>query len=140
MLIGEYSHSVDAKGRLIFPAKLRESLGEQFILTKGFSDPCLYVYSMEEWGRLEERIKTLPMSRARELQRFLFSSAALAEADKQGRIVIPGALREYAGITKDVTVVGAMVRAEIWDQGQFKRSSEHLTSDYIASAMEELGF
>ena len=63
MLIGEYAHTIDTKGRLIFPAKLRESLGEQFVLTKGFSDPCLYVYSMEEWGRIEERIKQLPMSR-----------------------------------------------------------------------------
>lgn len=140
MLIGEYAHTIDTKGRLIFPAKLRESLGEQFVLTKGFSDPCLYVYSMEEWGRIEERIKELPMSRARELQRFLFSSAALAEADKQGRIVIPGALREYAGLKKDVVVVGAMVRAEIWAPDKWAASTEHLTPDYIASAMEELGF
>ena len=80
------------------------------------------------------------MSRARELQRFLFSSAALAELDKQGRIVIPSTLREYAGIEKDVVVVGAMVRAEIWTPDRWSTSKERLTPDYIAAAMEELGF
>lgn len=139
MLIGEYAHSLDAKGRVNFPSRLREDLGERFILAKGL-DGCLFVYSMEEWGRLEEKIKAMPMSKARTLQRFLFSGAVDVELDKQGRLVIPGNLRDYAKLTKDVMVIGASTRAEIWDKDQWLTSCESLTPDTIAEAMEELGF
>ena len=140
MLIGEYLHNVDVKGRMIFPAKLREDLGESFVVTKGFGDQCLYVYSRPEWERLEERIKGLPMAKARELQRFLFSSASLVEVDKQGRILIPQTLRDYAGIKKDVMVIGASVRAEIWDRDYWNTVCSKLTPDYIVNEMDELGF
>ena len=110
MLIGEYQHTLDPKGRVNFPARLRESLGSTFIITKGL-DNCLYVYSMEEWKVLEDKIRALPMSKSRNLQRFFFAGAAEAEPDKQGRVLIPAHLREYAGLTKDVTVIGASVRA-----------------------------
>ena len=129
MLIGEYQHTLDPKGRVNFPARLREGL-----------DNCLYVYSMEEWKVLEDKIRALPMSKSRNLQRFFFAGAAEAEPDKQGRVLIPAHLREYAGLTKDVTVIGASVRAEIWDSERYQSSCEELTSDSIAESMDELGF
>ena len=139
MLIGEYQHTLDPKGRVNFPARLRESLGSTFIITKGL-DNCLYVYSMEEWKVLEDKIRALPMSKSRNLQRFFFAGAAEAEPDKQGRVLIPAHLREYAGLAKDVTVIGASVRAEIWDSERYQSSCEELTSDSIAESMDELGF
>ena len=139
MLIGEYQHTLDPKGRVNFPARLRESLGSTFIITKGL-DNCLYVYSMEEWKVLEDKIRALPMSKSHNLQRFFFAGAAEAEPDKQGRVLIPAHLREYAGLTKDVTVIGASVRAEIWDSERYQSSCEELTSDSIAESMDELGF
>ena len=139
MLIGEYQQTLDPKGRVNIPARLRESLGSTFIITKGL-DNCLYVYSMEEWKVLEDKIRALPMSKSRNLQRFFFAGAAEAEPDKQGRVLIPAHLREYAGLTKDVTVIGASVRAEIWDSERYQSSCEELTSDSIAESMDELGF
>ena len=139
MLIGEYQHTLDPKGRVNFPARLRESLGSTFIITKGL-DNCLYVYSMEEWKVLEDKIRALPMSKSRNLQRFFFAGAAEAEPDKQGRVLIPAHLREYAVLTKYLTVIGASVRAEIWDSERYQSSCEELTSDSIAESMDELGF
>lgn len=89
MLIGEYQHSLDTKGRVNFPAKLREDLGETFILSKGLGDPCLFVYSQQEWDKLTEKLNSLPLSKARALQRFLFAGATQVQPDKQGRILIP---------------------------------------------------
>ena len=139
MLIGEYQHALDPKGRVNFPVRLRESLGATFIVTKGL-DNCLYVYSMEEWKVLEDKIRALPMSKSRNLQRFFFAGAVEVEPDKQGRVLIPSNLREYAGLTKDVTIIGASVRAEIWDSQRYEASCEELTSDSIAASMDELGF
>jgi MraZ protein len=139
LLIGEFQHSLDDKSRVNFPARLREGLGSRFIITKGL-DNCLFVYSEEEWKVLEDRIRTLPVSKARSLQRFFFAGAIDVEPDKQGRVVIPANLREYAGITKDIMIVGASVRAEIWDRERWQQSCEELTSDMVAEAMDELGF
>lgn len=139
MLIGEYEHSIDTKGRIIFPVKLREGLGEKFIVTKGL-DNCLFVYSLTEWERLEQKIKELPMVKGGAVQKFLFASASLVEADKQGRILIPANLRSYAGLDKDVVVIGVSVRAEIWDKARWEELCSKLTSDVIGEAMEELGF
>ncbi len=137
MLIGEYEHMLDPKGRINFPVKLRESLGENFIITKGL-DNCLFVYSLDEWTKLEERIRALPLSKARNLQRFLFAGAAEAEPDKQGRVLIPNNLREHAGLTKDVVIVGLSTHAEIWDKNSWQKNAESLTSDMIAEAMDEM--
>ena len=100
MLIGEYQHSLDTKGRVNFPAKLREDLGESFILSKGLGDECLFVYSEEEWNKLTEKLNSLPLSKARALQRFLFAGATQVQPDKQGRILIPQKLRDYAGFAE----------------------------------------
>lgn len=139
MLIGEYQHNLDPKGRVNFPAKLREGLGNRFIITKGL-DNCLFVYSEPEWQELENKIRSLPVSKARGLQRFLFAGAVDVEPDKQGRVLIPANLREYAGLGKEVMIIGASVRAEIWDKDRWLESCDELTAEMMAQAMDDLGF
>ena len=139
MLIGEFQHNIDQKGRISMPSKFRIDLGERFILTKGL-DNCLFVYSSEEWQRLEEKIKSLPLAKSRDLQRFFFSGATEVEVDKQGRVLIPQNLREYAKLDKDAMVIGASVRAEIWNRSMWRDRVDSLTSDMIAEAMADMGF
>lgn len=138
-LMGCFGHNIDVKGRMNFPTKLREVLGDSFFVTRGV-DNCLFVYSSEEWAVLEEKIKALPLSKGRQLQRFFFSGAMEAEADKQGRILLPQHLREYAGLEKDVIVIGASNRAEIWDKARWEALNAELTQDALVSAMDDLGF
>ena len=102
---GEYQHTLDAKGRLFIPAKLREELGEGFVVTKGL-DECLFLYPQHAWEQLEEKIRRLPMSKSRGLQRFFLSSAADVTVDKQGRMIVPSVLRSYAGLEHEVTIIG----------------------------------
>ena len=139
MLIGEYQHNIDAKNRVIVPAKFREVLGERFYVTKGL-DGCLFVLSEEGWKRLQDKIVAMPMSKARQLQRFFFSGAAEVEPDKQGRILIPQPLRDYASIEKDVTFIGTGDRAEIWSTECWTQFNDNLTEDSIAEAMDALSF
>lgn len=139
MLIGAYDCSIDLKGRLNFPAKLREDLGEEFLVAKGLGDNCLCVYSKAEWAILEEKIKTLPLSKARNFQRFFFASAGKAEPDKQGRIVIPQALREYAGLEKDVKIIGSSTHCEIWSLDRWNAFCDTMDSATISAVMDELG-
>lgn len=136
---GEYQHTLDAKGRLFIPAKLREQLGDSFIVTKGLDD-CLFVYPQEAWEELEQKIRQLPMSKSRSLQRFFLSSAADVTVDRQGRIVIPPVLRNYAKLERDVVVIGVGERAELWDARRWNAYTDDLDSESIAQAMEELGF
>ncbi len=138
-LMGTYSHNIDAKGRMNFPTKLRESLGDSFIITRGL-DGCLFVYSREEWAVMEEKISSMPLSKGKNVQRFFFSNAAEIEADKQGRILIPAHLREYAGLDKDVMVIGAVNRAEIWDKERWNKLNDSFSEDMLTEAMDELGF
>jgi len=139
VLIGEFSHTMDVKGRMIFPQKLRESLGEAFILSKGL-DNCLFVYSLEEWNILSDKIKAMPLSKARNIQRFLFSGATQVESDKQGRILIPNNLREYAKLDKEILVVGASNRAEIWNKDSWNKVCSDMDSNSIVDIMDDLGF
>ena len=106
MFMGEYSHTIDAKGRIIVPAKFRESLGDNFVVTKGL-DNCLFVYTSEDWRKFEEKLRTLPLTNkdARKFTRFFLAGAAEMEIDKQGRILIPSVLREFAALEKDVVIV-----------------------------------
>ncbi|MFR9228803.1 MAG: division/cell wall cluster transcriptional repressor MraZ [Acutalibacteraceae bacterium] len=138
MLIGQYQHNIDAKNRVIVPAKFREDLGERFYVTKGL-DGCLFVLSEEGWKRLQDKIVAMPMSKARQ-QRFFFSGAAEVEPDKQGRILIPQPLRDYASIEKDVTFIGTGDRAEIWSTECWTQFNDNLTEDSIAEAMDALSF
>jgi len=137
MLIGEYQHTIDLKGRVIVPARFREDLGDDFYVTKGL-DGCLFVLSPKEWDRLQEKISTMPISKARGLQRFFFSGAVEAQPDRQGRVLLPQTLRDYANLEKDVTFIGASSRAEIWDTGRWISFNSTLTQDNIAEAMDLL--
>ena len=138
-MTGQYQHSIDAKGRLFIPAKLREELGETFYVTMGM-DSCLSVYSDASWARFTEKFESLPYTKTKAM-RPLFANAAKCELDAQGRILIPQKLREYAGLVKDVAVIGVSNRAEIWDAARWKKLDEdELTSDKLAESMDELGF
>ena len=142
MLIGEYEHSLDAKGRLIMPAKLRDDMGEKFILTTGL-DGCLFGFSMSEWEKFEDKLKALPITNknARNFVRFFLSGATECELDKQGRFLIAGKLREVAKLDKDVTIIGAGTRIEIWDKAKLEEhnSEENLSIEEIEQNMEDLG-
>lgn len=142
MFIGEYAHSIDAKGRLIMPAKFREELGITFIVTKGL-DGCLFVYSKNEWAQLEEKLKTLPFTSkdARSFNRFFFAGAIECEVDKQGRILISQNLRDYANLSKDVVIIGVSTRIEIWDKEKWDNycNDEDVSPDDIAEKMSLLG-
>ena len=140
MLIGEYEHSLDAKGRLIMPAKFREDLGEKFIITKGL-DGCLFAFSSTEWAKFEEKLSTLPISNkdARAFTRFFFAGAMDCELDKQGRFLISSNFREFAGLTKDVKIIGMNSRVEIWSKEKWQECDENISADDIAEKMEMLG-
>ncbi|RFA37621.1 cell division/cell wall cluster transcriptional repressor MraZ [Virgibacillus dokdonensis] len=121
MFMGEFQHNIDAKGRIIVPSKFRDQLGDSFVVTRGL-DQCLFVYPMEEWNILEEKLKKLPLTKkdARAFTRFFFSGAVECEIDKQGRINIPQSLRNYAGIEKECVVIGVSNRIEIWSSEQWE--------------------
>ena len=143
MFMGEYSHTIDAKGRIIVPVKFRESLGDNFVVTKGL-DNCLFVYSKEDWQKFEKKLRTLPLTNkdARKFTRFFLAGAAEMEVDKQGRILIPSVLREFAALEKDVVFVGVGSRIEIWNRAGWDESISGYDDDMdeVAENMDSLGF
>ncbi len=143
MFMGEYDHQLDTKGRMIIPSKFRYDLNERFIITRGL-DKCLFGYTLDEWQQIEEKMKTLPMTKkdARKFMRMFFSGAVEVELDKQGRINIPQNLRKYANLTKECTVIGVSNRIEIWDRetwNDFYEESEESFED-IAEDLIDLIF
>lgn len=142
LFIGEYEHSVDVKGRLIMPAKLREEIGDKFVVTKGL-DGCLFAYSQKEWTAFEEKLKTLPLTskNARDFTRFFLSGAVECEIDKQGRFLISGNLREFAKLEKEVVIIGVNTRIEIWSKEKWQEYSQNdsIKVDEIAENMTMLG-
>lgn len=141
MFIGEYQHAIDAKNRIIIPSKLREGLGNSFVITKGL-DGCLYAYPMEEWKKLEDKLKSLPLTNkdARAFVRFFFSGAAEIEIDKQGRALIPQNLIEYAQIVKDIVSIGVSTRIELWSREKWiEYNEQNIDYEAIAEKMSELG-
>ena len=140
MFMGEYNHTIDSKGRLIVPSKFRELLGSEFVVTKGL-DGCLFVYPNEEWAAIEEKFKSIPLTTkdARKFSRFFFAGATSCEVDKQGRILLPQVLREYAGLQKDVVLAGVLGRIEIWDQGRWQDANTYDDMDEVAEHMAQLG-
>lgn len=129
MFMGEYQHNLDAKGRIIVPAKFRDGLGEKFVLTRGL-DQCLFVYPLEEWKILENKLKQLPLTKkdARKFTRFFLSGASECEIDKQGRINIAAPLIEYAKLHKECVIIGVSNRIEIW--------SKEIWEEYFAQSEE----
>ena len=139
VVTGEYQHSLDNKGRLFIPAKLREELGEVFYITLSM-DKCLCAYSAENWESFSAKVSAMPYVRQRRM-RPLFAHAAKCELDSQGRTIIPQNLRSYAGLVKNVTVVGCNNHAELWDSAEWQSIYEReSTPENIAAAMEELEF
>ncbi len=139
MFMGTYEHGLDAKGRVIVPAKLREGLGESFVVTLGL-DGCLFAYPMEEWEGFIDKLKGLPGNKeGRKLQRHFMANAALCEVDKQGRTLIPAKLREAAGLTKDIIFVGVLSKIEIWSKEIYEANDDFDEIDDIADHMSEFG-
>ena len=141
MLIGEYNHALDSKNRIIVPSKLREDLGNKFVITKGL-DGCLYTYPLTEWEILQEKLKTLPLTNkdARAFVRFFFAGASEVEMDKQGRVLLPQNLKEYADIEKDIVSIGVLTRVEIWSKEKWKEYNDsNVDYDSIAEKMSDLG-
>lgn len=142
MLLGEYQHTLDAKGRLTIPSRLRDGLGERFVVTKGL-DSCLFVYPSTEWTALEQKLRSLPLTRsdARSFVRLLFSGALECELDRQGRILLPPNLRDHARLSKEVCLLGVSNRVEIWDQEIWEQYSRQATASFeqAAEQLDDLG-
>ena len=138
-MTGTYEHSIDAKGRLFIPAKLREELGVTFYLAMGV-DECLAIYPQETWNRFTEKFASLPMSQSAAM-RPLFANASKCELDSQGRIVIPQKLRKYAGLEKDAVIIGVNDRAEIWSAETWNaREEEEMTPEKMKACLAAQGF
>ena len=142
MLTGEFNHSTDTKGRLIIPSKFRDILGDDFVITKGL-DGCLFLYPANEWKIFEEKLRTLPLTNknARTFTRFFLGSAVDGGLDKQSRVLISSALRAFAGLDKEVVLVGVLDRVEIWDKAKWDENNTEVEEnmDDIAAHMEDLG-
>ena len=138
MLYGEFFHNIDAKGRMNFPARMRDELGDRFCITL-WSDDCLAVFSSQEWERICERIRNLPLAQASKLQHYIFPNACIVEPDKQGRILLPQNLREGVNLGKDVAVIGVMDRAEIWDKDRWLETKKGYNSKSFEERLEENG-
>jgi MraZ protein len=141
MFMGEYQHTIDSKGRMIVPAKFREGLGEQFVLTRGL-DQCLFGYPMSEWKLIEEKLKALPLTKkdARAFTRFFFSGATECELDKQGRINIASPLLNYAKLEKECVVIGVSNRIELWSKEIWEQYVEEQEDSFAEIAENMIGF
>lgn len=141
MFIGEFRHTVDDKGRLIVPVKLREGLGGSFIVTRGL-DVCLFAYPLTEWNVMEQKLKNLPITRAdaRAFMRLFFSGAVEVEKDKQGRILIPQNLRDYAKLDHEAVVIGVSNRVEVWADKVWKQYSDEKNSSFEEIAEQLVDF
>ncbi|MED3660308.1 division/cell wall cluster transcriptional repressor MraZ [Ureibacillus sp. FSL K6-8385] len=141
MFMGEYQHTIDAKGRLIIPSKFREALGNSFVITRGL-DNCLFGYPMNEWRKLEEKLKDLPMTKkdARAFARFFFSGATEVELDKQGRINIPSNLAAYAKLEKECVILGVSTKIEIWSKALWEEYFNEAEESFNDIAENLIGF
>ncbi len=139
-LMGTYHHNIDAKGRMSFPTKLRELLGGEFYVTKSINQKCLTIYSKSEWEKLANKIAELPDSMGGlDIKRWLFSGAGELVPDKQGRVLIPSDLRDFAGLKKDVVVIGLDDKAEIWDKELWDAQQNNMDMAAMLAAMQQLG-
>ena len=137
MLMGEHRCALDDKGRLNFPAKFRDEMGESFIVTRWLDD-CLVAFPDGEWERISALLAEKSVVKSRDVQRFLYAGAGEVSPDKQGRILVANHLREHAGLKKDVVVIGVGRHAEIWDAEAWRGMAARMGSGAIAQAMEEL--
>lgn len=139
MFLGNYQHSLDSKGRVTIPAKLRDLLGDKFIATRGL-DNCIFLYPLDEWQNIEDKLRSLPFTRAdvRSFMRIFLSAASELEVDKQGRTVLPSNLRDYAKINMDIIIIGVGTRIEIWARDQWETYTSNSDSSYevIAESLD----
>lgn len=138
MLIGEYDYAIDEKGRLNFPAKFREEMGGTFIVTRWLEE-CLIAFPKSKWEEVFSALMASGLAAGRVARRFLLSGAVEVTPDKQGRILIPQALRDHAGLVKEVSILGSDPYVEIWDTEAWRRECAKMNNDEIAQAMERLG-
>lgn len=142
MLMGEYLHSIDAKGRVIMPADFRSEIGEGFVITKGL-DNCLFIYSNNEWDNLSAKLKQLPLAKAeaRAFVRFFFAGARKLECDRQGRFLVPVALRTHAKLQKEVVLIGVSSRIELWSKAEWLEYNEEINPSVssISETLVDLG-
>ncbi|PDW04898.1 cell division/cell wall cluster transcriptional repressor MraZ [Candidatus Viridilinea mediisalina] len=142
MFLGEFEHSIDDKGRVAIPARFREELAEGFIVTKGF-EPCLQAFPKPLWEQLAFKIDRLPLGspQARTMRRLIFAPATEVEVDRQGRILIPQGLREYAGLSEEVLITGMNTYFELWSGQRWRALQEELNGSgaAIAEQMADLG-
>lgn len=142
MLMGEFHHTIDEKGRIIIPAKFRNELGSELVVTRGL-DKCLFLYSKDEWDKLSNKLSTLPFTKqdARNFNRFFLSGATTSEFDKQGRINITSPLISYAGLNKECVIIGVNERLEIWDEEKYNEFLSNNEDDFskIAENLFEMG-
>ncbi|MCM1027441.1 MAG: division/cell wall cluster transcriptional repressor MraZ [Roseburia sp.] len=140
MFMGRFNHTIDPKGRLSIPSKYREILGDEFVVSKGM-DGCLFVYAIDAWKVFEEKLASLPLINveARQFARFFLSGAQYVTVDKQGRILMPQDLKEFAGLEKDVVLAGMGSRIEIWSLDRWNTNSEQVDINRISEGMISLG-
>ena len=140
MFMGRYNHTIDPKGRLSIPSKFREVLGDKFVVSKGM-DGCLFVYAIDDWKVFEEKLASLPLIsvEARQFARYFLSGAQYVTVDKQGRILMPQDLREFAGLEKDVVLAGMGGRIEIWSLDKWNENNEQVDINKISEGMINLG-
>ncbi len=141
MFMGEYNHTIDAKGRIIVPSKFRNMLGDNFVVTNGL-DGCLWVFPADEWDLFYEKLRSLPVTKkdTRQFVRNFMANADNPEIDKQGRILIPQNLRQKANLEKDVVLIGTGPRIEIWNKEAWEATYEEEDADEIAERMGDWGF
>lgn len=141
MFYGQYNHNIDKKGRMFVPAKFREELGEKFILCKGIEGKeCLCVYPLDEWNKLDEKIKTLPTIQAGKVIRFLYAGATELECDAQGRMLVPQILRDFASLEGDTAIIGMSTHLEIWNGERYEQETKESTPESIAELLGDLNF
>lgn len=140
MFIGEYRHTLDAKGRLSFPVKLREKLGAEFVMCRSY-ERCVMIYPMDAWKEFAAKFESLPEVENRQIPRYFFSSGEYGSLDSQGRVVIPQRFRNYAGIDKSVVIIGNNKHLELWDEAAWDEEVENgMGSESIMNRMIKLGF
>lgn len=143
MFMGEFQHRLDEKGRLTIPSKFREQLNESFVITRGL-DGCIFIYCMEDWHQLEEKLATLPLGKkdARAFVRFFYAAASQESLDKQGRVKITSQLQKYASLKKECIIVGVSNRIEIWDKERWEEINDNMIDQFddIAETMIDFDF
>ena len=137
---GRYEMTIDAKGRLFFPAKHREKLGGNLLhITRGL-DGCLFAFTDEQWEGFKEKMSGLPVGKSRGMDRYFIGNSSTAEMDAQGRLTIDQKLRDFVGLGKEITIVGLRERIEIWDTARWNEMNDALTADQVDAMLQDVDF